>query len=434
MASYRKYDTKPINCWQKGKELGLSYQRDPSAVKEQGKILGMGIANISNSLPAAFEDCEFIDYGIYAPTLSTETDLVTQYFDAVRARGFSANICHFTQLVWGAMFLHLFPFKDSAPDFWLQFHCCESQGKGAQLGGEHAGIPFFCIDIPITKRYEKKEFHLNYLTSQLHDAIEWIEKVTGKKCNDEKLIEGIHNEFRAASLSAKILELNKTTPAPLSSLTLNALCGPLVLYWKHKSETVEFLQTLYDEAQDRVQNHVAALATERCRLFHEGLPPFAFMRHLFRYVESYGALFIGSSSEFSSSGGFQREEGGSWRAIKTLEECGTRLKNRDEALRATAQYILDHTIVSNCRVSENAEDVVQRAEDWSIDGVVFHRDCGCQLYPTSMPEAKLALREKDILSMVYEGSIVNPKDVVELDIINLLDTFLQALGLSRLEV
>ncbi|MFC1924142.1 2-hydroxyacyl-CoA dehydratase subunit D [Chloroflexota bacterium] len=433
MANYEKYKTKPIDCWQKGKELGAAYQQYPSTIKEQGKVLGMGLANVSNSIPAAFEDCEFIDYGIYAPTLATGKDIATQYMEAVGARGFSSNVCHFTQLIWGAIFLDRFPFGDFWPDFWLQFHCCESQGKGAQIGGEHSGIPFFCIDIPIIERHKSKEFHLDYLISQLNDAIEWIEKVTGKKCIDQKLIESVQNEFRAASLSAKILLLNKTIPAPLSSLTLNALCGPLVLYWKHKKETVEFLQILYDEVQDRVQNHIAALATERCRLFHEGLPPFSFMRRLFRYVETYGALFVGSDSEFSSSGGFRREDGKPWQAIENLEERGIKLNNREEALQAIAQYLLDHAIVSNCHVSENVEDVVQRADDWSVDGVIFHRDCGCQLYPTSMLEAKLALREKDIPSMVYEGSMVNPNDVVESDIINLLDTFLQALGLSQLE-
>ena len=432
MVSYKKYETKPIDCWQKGKELSSAYQRDPSTVKEEGKVLGMGLANFANSLPAAFEDSEFIDFATYLPTFITRTDLATQCIEAVGARGFSINICHAVQLIWGSMFLNSFPFGDSPPDFWLQFHYCESLGKGAQLVGEHYGIPYFCVDIPIVRREEKKEFHLDYLVSQLHDAIEWIEKVTGKKCNDEKLIEGVHNEFQAAALLAKIFELNKTIPAPLDTRALNSLCGSLI-DWKHKRETVEFLHTLYDEAEDRVRNQIAALATERCRLFHEGATPLAFIRDFSRHVRRYGALFIGSTANFVISGGFEREVGGSWQVTKTLEERGIKLKNRDDALRAIAQYWLAHTIVYGCRVSENAEDMVQRAEDWRVDGVVFHCDRGCQALPTGMLEAKSALKEKDILSVVYEGSAFNPKDVDESQIINLLDNFLQALGLNQLE-
>lgn len=432
MASYIKYKTKPIDCWQKGKELSSAYQRDPSTIKEQGKVLGMGLANFANSLPAAFEDSEFVDIATYLPMFATKTDLAAQRFEAVGARGFSINICHAVQLIWGSMFLNSFPFGDSPPDYWLQFHYCESLGKGAQLVGEHYGIPYFCVDIPIVRREEKREFHLDYLVSQLHDAIEWIEKVTGKKCNDEKLIEGVNNEFQAAALLAKISELNKNIPAPLDTIALNSLCGPLI-NWKHKREAVEFLHTLYDEVQDRVRNQIAALATERCRLFHEGSPPLAFIRDFSRYVQRYGALFIGSTADFSLSGGFERKASGSWQAIKTLEERGIKLNSRDDALRAIAQYWLDHTIVYSCRVAENAEDVVQRAEDWRVDGVVFHCDCGCQVLPSGMLEAKSALKEKDILSVVYEGSAFNPKDVVKSEIINLLDTFLEALGLNQLE-
>jgi len=432
MASYKKYETKPIDCWQKGKELSSAYQQNPSTVKAQGKVLGMGLANFANSLPAAFEDSEFIDFSTYLPTFITKTDLAAQCFEAVGARGFSTNICHAVQLIWGSMFLNSFPFADSPPDYWLQFHYCESLGKGAQLVGEHYGIPYFCIDIPIIRRQEKEEFHLNYLVSQLHDAVEWIEKVTGKKCQDEKLIEGVHNEFQSAALLAKILELNKTIPAPLDTRALNSLCGSLI-DWKHKRETVEFLQTLYDEVEDRVRNQIAALATERCRLFHEGATPLAFIRDFSRHVQRYGAVFIGSTANFVMSGGFEREAGGSWRAIKTLEERGIRRKNRNDALRAIAQYWLNHTIADQCRIAESAEDVVQRAEDWRINGIIFHCDCGCQVLPTGMLEAKLALREKNILSVVYEGSAFNPQDVVKSDIINLLDTFLQALGLNQLE-
>ncbi|HJX69467.1 MAG TPA: 2-hydroxyacyl-CoA dehydratase family protein, partial [Dehalococcoidia bacterium] len=69
---------------------------------------------------------------------------------------------------------------------------------------------------------------------------------------------------------------------------------------------------------------------------------------------------------------------------------------------------MDYPLVFSCRVSENAEDAVHRAEDGRVDGVVFHCDRGCQALSAGIPEAKLALKEKDILCVVYEGSVFNP--------------------------
>ena len=41
-ADYRRWKTKPLDCWQKGKELRLNYYRDVATARERGKLLVSG--------------------------------------------------------------------------------------------------------------------------------------------------------------------------------------------------------------------------------------------------------------------------------------------------------------------------------------------------------------------------------------------------------
>lgn len=426
---YEKYETKPLDCWQKSKELRAQYWREVTEAKEKGKLLGAGFANLSTCLPGIFDNCEFIDLGSYSAVIAaSEPDLAKKCFNSVAGRGYSADICHAVQIILGSMFLdrsHLGSFFK--PDFYLQVNFCESQGKGAQVLAEYLGIPYFCIDLPIVPPESRKDSHLNYLVSQLEEAIEWLEKVTGKKCDDTKLIEGVNNEIEAATLWSRTYDLNKSIPAPVSAMTLSSLCLPLTMK-KHSSQTVKLYRMMYDEVKDRVKNHIAALATERCRLLHEGIAPWPFTA-IVKYPEDYGALFVCIAGDFIL-GRFCRQADGSLTVAKTPQEQGITINSRETALRCLAEEWLDNAIISGLRLTNRAEEVVRRALDWHIGGVAFHCDHGCQLFPAGMPEARLALKGKNIPSIVYEASSANPQDIDQLGIISQFETFLETLGLT----
>jgi len=426
------YKSKHLDCWQKGKELRAEYWEDIWRAKERGKIVGLGLGTLSTSLIAGFPDCEFAELANYFAVVANDPSMAVRCTEACGNRGYLIDICHASQLVMGSMFLDEGPFgKFLKPDFCLQLHFCETQGKSSQVMSKYLGIPYFCIDVPLVRWGEGKDFHVNFLTSELLDFIEWMEKLTGKKCDDEMLIKGIQNEGETSVLWAKICELNKNIPAPLDLRALNALCAPLVL-GRHKKETVEFYRILYDEVQDRVQNRIAQLATERCRLLHEGVPPFYFLG-FFRIVEKYGALFLGSGMDFGLGGAWEREPDGSWRTAKDLKGRGIELKSKEDALSALAEFWLSNPFFCGFLVSPKIEEMFKRAKDWRADGVVFHCDRGCQALPSGMPEMRLALQKEGIPSMIYEASHGDPREMDESRVISQLESFMEILGLNILE-
>ena len=119
---------------------------------------------------------------------------------------------------------------------------------------------------------------------QLHDAIERLEKITGRTFQDELFFEAADNQFESSTLWPKVCMLNQAIPAPIDEKSMFSLYVLAVLN-KSSREHVEFYRELLDEVKDRVDRGIAALATERKRIMSDCPPPWGFLK-IFRYLES----------------------------------------------------------------------------------------------------------------------------------------------------
>ncbi len=431
MASLHKYKTKPLDCWQKAQEMRINHYRDVWEAKERGKILVSGGTKATQTLVAGLGEFEYLGGEPYGATVALDHKLAIECAEAVEARGFARDLCSYMRCYWGSMFLDRGPFGGFVkPDFCLQLHYCDSHGKWYQVESEHLGVPSFIIDLPPAPEEGLFEHRIEYLVSQFNDAIDWMERITGRKYEDERLIEATKNECLTEVLWAKICELNKAIPAPLSAIHFQTLYVPSVLL-RHRKEAVEFCEMLLDEVKDRVENQIAALGTERCRLFHDGVPPW--LSRLPRFPEEYGAVFIGSYYVFTMPGAFRAREDGSLEVAKTPEEEGISLETREDALRVLAKWYM------HCRwrsmiyqPSFRIKEIPKMVEDWHGDGVVIHFNRGCEAMSQGLGELRSALRDRGIPTMVYEGNMADPRDFSEAQVIDRLESFFDSLGLTRL--
>ena len=150
MATDQRYQTKPLDCWQLSKELREKFFREIWTANDEGKTVGIGLGLFSNSIPSSLPDTVFAEMATYFTQVANNPEKAIQYAEAVSARGYPADICHAAQIVWGSMFLDEGPLgKFLRPDFCLQLHFCETQGKFSQIMSEHFDIPHFCIDSPL---------------------------------------------------------------------------------------------------------------------------------------------------------------------------------------------------------------------------------------------------------------------------------------------
>ena len=430
MINYQTYETRPLDCWKKMKELRRDHVRHLWESKEKGVPLIIGTAEIFQALPAGLGDYAGFGFGPNFGRIIRDPNLTAQCLEALEARGYGRDICGVCRVNLGSMLLGLQTVDRSGqlvqPDFCYQIHACDPLGKASQFLSEYYNIPYFVLDIPpIVNETTRK-----YLLTQMLDAIEWMEKVSGKRYDDKKLIEAVYNETDSMILWARVCQLNQAIPAPVDLRHLASLVMPL---WtsKHKRETVEYLQVLFDEVQERVKKQISARGFERLRLIHWGQWPWYFPR-LLRVPEKYGALFIGSNASFGVYAAYSLTDDGSWVVADSLREQGIVLKTREEALNVLIDfYVNNPTIQSLFPFSANTKSQVQLMEQWHTQAAVFNLSYDCKGMTSGQLEARLAIQKRGFPTLLYEVSSCDPRDFDEVQVTDRLDSFLESLGLSK---
>jgi benzoyl-CoA reductase subunit B len=287
--------------------------------------------------------------------------------------------------------------------------------------------PHFCIDVAVGPYHEINENKMNYVVGQMHDGIEWLEKVTGRKYDDEKLIQAVHNECRSTSTWAEICCLNKARPAPLDEKTRFALyvLGTLI---KHSITVAEFYEELRDEVKDRVANQIAAIPNERCRLMSDTQPPWGFLS-VFRYLEQFGAISVGSLYTFGLIGMWEVKPDGTWGPRTTPQENGIVIKDRDQALRILADWNLSKPEWQHFYSPHLKTDMMVRiAKEWTLDGVMLHYNRGCEGLSLGIAENRLGLIDAGFPVMTFEGNMGDEREFDLARTTARIDTFMETLG------
>lgn len=428
MTTATQYPTRPIKCWEKSEELRKLHGRHMWEVQKKGGLLIHGMADFQGVL-AGMGDFAQTEFTPHFGALMKDPREAIKCHEATEAKGFSHDICSSMRCHLGALFLG-FGFTNRQgeslrPDVVFQGVPCNSLPKTAQLYSEHWGLPYFTVDVP----WKDSPATRTYLVDQLQELIEWLEKTTGRKHDDERLIHGVRNEWRCLALFARVLDLNRAVPAPLDLRHIFPLQIPALLQ-PHRDEVVAFYQELLADVEERVKDGISARGYETRRLMHGGFTPMYYM-DILRYPAQFGAIYVTSdlawrNGAWSAPG----SEGGWMPAPLTPEDAGLPLRTREDALRAVAQLQTRHR-TPTCPVEAMPGHYTGLVQGWKADAAIMHIDRGCKGRHASILEARLALQEKGVPTLVYEGSGYDPRDFNERQVLDQMDAFMESLGLAR---
>ncbi len=434
MRQEERYETKPLDCWPKAKELRLNLYRELAMAKKEGRLIITGGTEGFIGIPAGLGDYGFLGGETYGATIGSMPDFALECQEACESRGFARDLCAYMRSYWGSMFLNRYAFGGEfpKPDFVLQMHECDTHGKWFQQVAEYFNVPYFAADFPMGLDAKEDVEGREYIVGQLHDAILWMEKITGRKYDDEKLREAVENECESTSLWAQIFILNQAIPAPLDEKSMYSLYI-LAVMARHRKEVVDFYRVLRDEVEDRVKKRIAAVPTERIRLITDTNPPWYFLK-IFRYLERYGAPVVASVYLSVLGNALREREDGTFVAAKTLKDQGRSLKSRDEALRVLADLWFDNVGAACLREPEvKSRLMLKLVEQWHGDGAVMHLNRGCEGFATGQMEVRLALLKAGIPVVTYEGNMADKREFDETRSLARIDAFMESLGLKKLE-
>jgi benzoyl-CoA reductase subunit B len=427
-----QYESRPLECFQRGQELRQEHWRNVMSAREQGKLLIDGYVLFPVALCAGLGDVVPFGTDVYAANVANNTEFSIRALETVEARGFARDTCGYFRNDAGSMFMdqYLFGGPYPRPDIIFTPHDCEARGRWYQVKAEHLGVPIFVVEVPLADPGFRVQARIDYLVAQFQEGIGWMEKVTGRKYDDERLIQATDITLQSQKLWAEICLLNGAIPAPMNVRSKASIMA-VPLMRRHEPVALEFLRTLRDEMKYRVDNKIAAVAAERARVMTDQMPPWYAISGV-KYTEMfYGAVWVGMWTYARLLGLFQVTADGGLEPGLTPQERGLPLRTREDALKALAELVL-FSLVDMYNTQAKIDDLLRFARVWHCDGVILHFNRSCPGEAVGLAEAKLALKEAGLAVGSYESSAQDPREGGLTEMVESFERIMAVMGLEKL--
>ena len=433
----KRWETRPLDCWNKAKELRQQFYQKEQNAKEQHTFVIGGGDSLGMSMMVGMPVCQFVHPNPLAAEMNNKSDAFPRECRAAfEAKGYGRDWCGYMASYLGSMMLNRsfrggeFPRRDLSV---TGNDLCNYFFKHGQLESEYWDIPMHHEDSMVyygDPDPERDEALIEALVAQNLDLIEWLEKATGKKFDDDAYIENYKRGMRTGALRAEVIETLQTVPTPLdeksgySLFTLGGLVG------SDPEETEKLWVMIRDEMRWRAENKIAAVATERYR-FKDGFPPPWYCLNDYRYMEEYGAVCI--SANYGGTGGLEEQPDGSFRRPKHAMERGETIKTREDLVRLQVQGWRGFMKNGLPDPQGNSENLLKWIKAFHCDGVILQLQragIGCV---DKEREETIRMVEEGTPVMNWETSHAGSRtDFDETRMFDQLDTFMESQGLRKL--
>jgi benzoyl-CoA reductase subunit B len=446
-ATKTRYPTEPLKTWKKSKELRDDFYRLYVGAKDKGGLRWLGGAWTFSAVPSGLgDDVWSVTSEPYAASIAFQKEFSLRCLEATERAGYARDLCSYMRNYWGSIILDEWAFPDPETgkrppfpkaDFIWQSHICCSHAKWYQVVSDlEGGLPMYCVDngSSPSQLLEENPHALQYVADQLNEGIEWLEKVTGRTFDDEKYAEAVKAEMRSTSAWAAICTENKAVPAPMDEKSMYSYYVHGTLR-KHDPVIADFYEEVLAEMRDRRERGVAACALERARVMSDTQPPWGFLP-VFRYLEKFGCVSIGSLYTFALVGMWEDQPDGSWGPRKPyFHDSDTwPMNSREEVSRAYAHWSMQKPQWQHFYHPDyKSRMMVRIAKEWGLDGVMLHFNRGCEGLSLGIAENALALKKAGIAVTYFEGNMADEREFDLPRSQTRIDAFMETLELDRLE-
>ena len=150
-------------------------------------------------------------------------------------------------------------------------------------------------------------------------------------------------------------------------------------------------------------------------------PPWGFLK-IYRYLEKWGAVSIGSLYTFSLTGMWlYDEEKNDFTSRPSPDKKPT---DRYECCKMLADWHLckpEYQHFYNPDYKTKMMDAI--AKNWGVDGIILHYNRGCEDLSVGIAENRLGLLERGNKVMTYEGNMGDECEFDEKAVTNRMDIF-----------
>jgi benzoyl-CoA reductase/2-hydroxyglutaryl-CoA dehydratase subunit BcrC/BadD/HgdB len=299
-------------------------------------------------------------------------------FSAAKSKGFASEICSGHRLVDAMAIRRWLPRPDA---FVWSNQVCDLTTKTGDFLAELYGRPGFYLDRPYRDTPEARR----YFVRELEELIRFLEDLTGRKMDYDRLRENMEHTRRSVEVFREICELRKAVPSPMHNQhMIEMILAELLL--SGSPELVTFFETIRDEVKEAVQQGRGAVVEERYRLLTFFFYP-AYLWKLLGAMESqYGAAIV---------------------AEPHLSPWADADIDPDEPLESLTRKAF--SLLDTGPLQPFVDRAVRLAEEYKADGAIYWAHIGCRQTCSTTRIMKDTLMEKaGIPTLVIDCDLADP--------------------------
>ncbi|NLM07228.1 MAG: 2-hydroxyacyl-CoA dehydratase [Tissierellia bacterium] len=305
------------------------------------------------------------------------------------AMGFDNDICGYARISLA--------FADGAeceekpmpqPDFLLCCNnICNCMTKWYENVARMHDIPLIMIDVPFNNEKEPSQAQVEYMKAQFKAAVEQLEKIAGRKMDEEKFNQACANANRTARAWLKACSYLQYKPSPLSGFDLFNHMADIVTA-RCKVEAAEAFEALAEEYEERVKEGTSTWKyDENYRIMFEGIPCWPVLRTLFEPLKEKGINT--TAVVYAPAFGFVYED------IDGLAKAYCKAPN---------SVCLETGV-------EWREGICRENK---VDGILVHYNRSCKPWSGYMPEMERRFRKNLNVPVVsFDGDQADPRNFSE---------------------
>jgi benzoyl-CoA reductase subunit B len=323
-----------------------------------------------------------------ASTAGTLPDESRENIIAAESAGLGYHSCSYLKLFTGEVIRDKIGITDGTikegypkPDLIWTTHLCNQHSKWYQeVSRRLGGLPMFAIDMVGGGNAEKDPKIVNYVSNQMEEGIDWLQKITGREFSDQLFAKAVRNEIKVLVLWGNICALNRHAPAPLDERRLIALFPPAVVD-RTTDESVRLYETLFEEVKQMVATGQSVAPDQRFRIVYFGIAHTYGHPEMARILRDVGAEIVASVYTFGTCGNFKGIVNGkwSWDPIdpKWVDELD--LSTRRKAVEELAKIVLGWPTWQGVRSYWALESMAQAMiDEYNADGLLLAPSRSCE--------------------------------------------------------
>jgi benzoyl-CoA reductase subunit B len=351
------------------------------------------------------------------------------YLNEAEDIGYSPDICGYvkadvaTQRRGGLLPMGRIP----RPSIAVLTNACNTYIKWAEIWERMYHMPSYVLDIPGTREAGGQtwrgdggfERDRSYVTAQLRELIGVLEGVTGKRFDIDRLRETMGHANRMSRSWKRVLELNRSRPAPFNALSDGTIYLGVCNGFRGDERGARYFEDLVEEMEAKRDRGLGTLTDEQFRLVFVGVPCYPIFRRFNEMFMEHGGTFVHSTYLWFASGGAN---------LGWEYDLANPVESLAEGLLVGVRDAMDSMFFQT-------QALARMIDEHAVDGIVFHPIKSCRTVSTGLADNRRALMAlRDIPSLYIESDMMDKRVVSEAQLKNRIDAFFEGLQSRRLQL